>query len=99
MANVSMIHITEDALRAMANLNANMDPNWIQIKEYLRNTKELLKSMSAFGVDIPAEKLRFFQGLAWAMNDLSVFAEDPKTGIEKIRVARERTEKKLEGTG
>ena len=97
--NISMIHINEDALRAMANLNANMEPNWLEIKKWLREAKETLQRMAAFSVDIPAEKVRFFQGLAWAINDLYVFAESPKEAMEKINVARERAGKKLEGVG
>jgi len=96
-SNISMIQITEDALRAMANLNGSMEPNWFEIKKWLRESKETLQRMAAFAVDVPADKVRFFQGLAWAMNDLYVFAESPKEAMEKIQVARERAEKKLEG--
>jgi hypothetical protein len=96
-SNISMIQITEDALRAMANLNGSMEPNWIEIKKWLRESKETLQRMATFAVDVPADKVRFFQGLAWAMNDLYVFAESPKEAMEKIQVARERAEKKLEG--
>ena len=96
-SNISMIQITEDALRAMANLNGSMEPNWFEIKKWLRESKETLQRMAAFAVDVPADKVRFFQGLAWAMNDLYVFVESPKEAMEKIQVARERAEKKLEG--
>lgn len=99
MAQISMIHITEDALRAMANLNSGIEPNWLEIKKWLRESRETLQRMAAFSVDVPAEKVRFFQGLAWAMNDLSVFAENPKEAIEKIEIAKQRAGKKLEGVG
>jgi|SRR3972149_4340552 len=95
----SMIQITEDALRAMANLNAAREPNWLEIKKWLQQTKETLKSMAAFAVDVPADKRAFFSGLAWALNDLSIYSEFPKEAMEKIKVAKERTEKKLEGVG
>jgi len=98
-SNISMIQVTEEALRAMANLNSDMEPNWIEIKKWLQQSKETLQRMAAFAVDVPADKVRFFQGLAWAMNDLYVFAESPKEAMEKIQVARERAEKKLEGVG
>lgn len=94
-----MIQITEDALRAMANLNAAREPNWMEIKKWMLQVKETLKSMAAFAVDVPSDKRAFFSGLAWAMNDLSVYAEYPKEAIEKMKVAKERTEKKLEGVG
>jgi len=99
MATLSMIHMTEGALRAMSNLNASGEANWMEIKQYLRETKETLKSMAAFAVDVPAEKRQFFTGLAWALNDLSIFADDPKTAILKIQNAKERTEKKVESPG
>jgi len=99
MATPSMIQITEEALRAMANLNAAREPNWLEIKKWMRESKETLQRMAAFAVDVPAEKMRFFQGLAWAMNDLSIFAESPKEAIEKIQVGKQRAEKKLEGVG
>ena len=98
-SNISMIQITEEALRAMANLNSSMEPNWLEIKKWLRESKETLQRMAAFAVDVPGEKVRFFQGLAWAINDLSVFAESPKDAMEKIRIARERAGKKLAGVG
>ena len=98
-SNISMIQINEDALRAMANLNASMEPNWLEIKKWLREAKETLQRMAAFAVDVPVDKVRFFQGVAWAMNDLYVFAESPKEAMEKINVARERAGKKLEGVG
>ena len=95
----NMIHITEDVLRAMANLNANREPNWIEIKKWLEQSRAILKSMAAFSVDVPSEKRMFFSGLAWAINDLSVFAEDPKPALEAIKIAREIQEKKLSGVG
>ena len=98
-SNISMIQVTEEALRAMANLNSDMEPNWIEIKKWLQQSKETLQKMAAFAVEVPGDKVRFFQGLAWAINDLSVFAESPKEAMEKIQVARERAEKKLEGVG
>ena len=97
MANISLIQITEEALRAMANLNANNDPNWLEIKNYLSQVKETMKNMCAFGINITSDNLRFFQGVATALNDLSIFAEDPKTAIEKIHASKERPNRKLEG--
>jgi len=96
-SNISMIQITEEALRAMANLNASMEPNWFEIKKWVRESKETLQRMAAFAVDVPAEKVRFFQGLAWAMNDLYIFAESPKEAMEKIQVAKQRADQKLGG--
>jgi len=96
-SNISMIQITEDALRAMANLNSSMEPNWLEIKKWLRESRETLQRMAAFAVDVPAEKMRFFQGLAWAMNNLSVFAESPKEVMEKIQIGKERANQKLGG--
>jgi hypothetical protein len=98
-SNISMIQITEEALRAMANLNAAREPNWLEIKKWMRESKETLQRMAAFAVDVPADKVRFFQGLAWAINDLYIFSESPKEAMEKIQIAKERAEKKLEGTG
>ncbi len=95
----NMIHITEDALRAMANLNASREPNWMEIKKWLEQSRATLKSMAAFSVDVPAEKRMFFSGLAWAINDLSVFAEEPKPMLDAIKIAKERSEKKLTGVG
>lgn len=99
MATPSMIQITEDALRAMANLNAAREPNWMEIKKWLIQAKEALKSMAAFAVDASPDKRAFFSGLAWAMNDLSLYSEYPKEALEKMKVAKERSEKKLEGVG
>jgi len=96
-SNISMIQITEDALRAMANLNGSMEPNWIEIKKWLRESKETLQRMAAFAVDVPAEKRQFFSGLAWAMNDLSAFAESPKEAMEKIQTGKQRADQKLGG--
>lgn len=98
-SNISMIQITEDVLRAMANLNASREPNWLEVKKWLGESKETLQRMAAFSVEVPAEKVRFFQGLAWALNDLYVFAGDPKAALEKIKTAKERADKKLEGVG
>jgi len=98
-SNVSMIQITEDALRAMANLNAAREPNWMEIKNWLNKTRETLKNMAAFAVDVPSDKRTFFSGLAWAINDLSIYSEFPKEAIEKMKTAKERSEKKLEGVG
>ena len=96
-SNISMIQITEEALRAMANLNAAREPNWLEIKKWLQQSKEALQRMAASSVDVPAEKVRFFQGLAWAMKDLSTYAEAPKEAMEKIKTARERVDQKLGG--
>lgn len=92
-----MLQITEDALRAMANLNMAMDPNWLEIKKWLQESRDSLQKMAAFSIDLPMEKVRFFQGLAWAINDLSIYAEYPKETMEKLRLAKKRTENKLTG--
>ena len=99
MAGLGMIEMSEEALRAMSNLNANNDPNWIEVKNYLGQTRETLKRMVAFGIDITPERRNFITGLAWAFNDLFVYAEDPKLGLLKIETSRSRADRKLEGTG
>lgn len=95
----SMIHVTEDALRAMANLNATREPNWMEIKKWLVSARETLRNMAAFAIDVPSDKRAFFSGLAWAINDLAIYSEFPKDALDKIEVAKKRTEKKLEGVG
>lgn len=97
MANVPTLQVTEDALRAMGNLNLKNDPNWIAIKQYLKNQAVSLEAMAAYGEFPTFERQRFISGMATAFRDLFNFADNPKECAEKIKAALSRPDKKLTG--
>ncbi len=78
--------ITEEVARSMANLNSCDNQDWLTVKRWIEEEHKIHERMAAYAIDVPAEKVRFFQGMAWILNDLNAYINKPKEVWENAKV-------------
>lgn len=85
--------ITDDVLRAMANLKATNDPNYEIIKKWVSIQQVMHSNYAGTSVHLPMDQVRAAQGAAVFLLNLASWMENPEEEI----ASREKTEERTAG--